>query len=46
VGGLLFAGILTLYVIPAVYSYFSRPYKVKAETKPSVLTIPGTIVPA
>jgi multidrug efflux pump len=27
VGGLLFAGFLTLYVIPAVYSYFARPYK-------------------
>src|SRR6185312_1723099 len=27
VGGLVFAGILTLYVIPAVYSYFSRPFK-------------------
>jgi multidrug efflux pump len=26
VGGLVFAGILTLYVIPSVYSYFSRPY--------------------
>jgi len=26
VGGLVFAGILTLFVIPAVYSYFSRPY--------------------
>jgi len=25
VGGLVFAGILTLYVIPAIYSYFSRP---------------------
>jgi multidrug efflux pump len=24
VGGLVFAGILTLFVIPAVYSYFSR----------------------
>ncbi|GAB3889403.1 efflux RND transporter permease subunit [Spirosoma agri] len=24
VGGLLFAGLLTLYIIPAVYSYFSR----------------------
>jgi multidrug efflux pump len=46
VGGLLFAGILTLYVIPAVYSYFSRPYKAKAESKPGKLTIPGTIVPA
>jgi multidrug efflux pump len=34
VGGLIFAGILTLYVIPAIYSYFSRPYvhKVKKET--------------
>ena len=31
VGGLIFAGILTLYVIPAVYSYFSRPYTRKAE---------------
>lgn len=27
VGGLIFAGILTLYVIPSVYSYFSRPVK-------------------
>lgn len=27
VGGLIFAGILTLYVIPSVYSYFSRPAK-------------------
>ena len=26
VGGLIFAGILTLYVIPSVYSYFSRAY--------------------
>lgn len=27
IGGLIFAGILTLYVIPAIYSYFSRAYK-------------------
>jgi multidrug efflux pump len=27
VGGLLFAGFLTLYIIPAVYSYFSRAHK-------------------
>lgn len=27
VGGLIFAGVLTLYVIPSVYSYFSRPAK-------------------
>lgn len=27
VGGLVFAGILTLFVIPAVYAYFSRPYR-------------------
>jgi multidrug efflux pump len=46
VGGLLFAGILTLYVIPAVSTYFSRLYKAKAESKPGILTIPGTIVPA
>ncbi len=26
VGGLIFAGILTLYVIPSVYSYFSRAF--------------------
>ncbi|MDF2186935.1 efflux RND transporter permease subunit [Paraflavitalea sp. CAU 1676] len=31
VGGLIFAGILTLYVIPSVYSYFSRPAKKPAE---------------
>ncbi|GAB3931661.1 efflux RND transporter permease subunit [Larkinella terrae] len=31
VGGLLFAGLLTLYVIPAVYSYFSRVPKPKQE---------------
>jgi multidrug efflux pump len=37
VGGLVFAGLLTLYVIPAVYSYFSRPYARKAE-EPSVGT--------
>jgi multidrug efflux pump len=31
VGGLIFAGILTLYVIPSVYSYFSRKYVPKPE---------------
>jgi multidrug efflux pump len=31
VGGLIFAGILTLYVIPTVYSYFSRAYVPKPE---------------
>ncbi|WP_298733142.1 efflux RND transporter permease subunit [uncultured Chitinophaga sp.] len=37
VGGLIFAGILTLYVIPSVYSYFSRPAKQKpVEHKPMV----------
>ena len=34
VGGLVFAGLLTLYVIPSVYSYFSRPYAKKAEPHP------------
>ncbi|MBC7923070.1 MAG: efflux RND transporter permease subunit, partial [Ferruginibacter sp.] len=32
VGGLLFAGLLTLYIIPAVYSYFSRVAQPKVET--------------
>jgi multidrug efflux pump len=31
VGGLLFAGLLTLYVIPSIYSYFSRAYKPKSQ---------------
>ncbi len=39
VGGLLFAGILTLYVIPSVYSYFSRPHKKKAAVLPSSTVI-------
>jgi multidrug efflux pump len=30
VGGLLFAGVLTLYVIPSVYSFLSRPHRAKA----------------
>ncbi|MEJ1238977.1 efflux RND transporter permease subunit [Chryseolinea sp. T2] len=34
VGGLIFAGILTLYVIPSVYSYFSRAHVRKAESTP------------
>jgi multidrug efflux pump len=46
VGGLIFAGVLTLFVIPAVYSYFSRPYRIKEETKAAVKTFPGNIVPA
>jgi multidrug efflux pump len=31
VGGLIFAGVLTLYVIPSVYSYFSRVHVAKPE---------------
>jgi multidrug efflux pump len=34
VGGLIFAGVLTLFVIPSVYSYFSRPYHKKVEPTP------------
>lgn len=34
VGGLIFAGLLTLYVIPAVYSYFSRAHVKSSEPKP------------
>lgn len=32
VGGLIFAGVLTLYVIPSVYSYFSRAHVHKTNT--------------
>jgi multidrug efflux pump len=46
VGGLLFAGILTLFVIPVVYSYFSRPYKKKAENKIVINGLQAEPVPA
>jgi multidrug efflux pump len=39
VGGLIFAGVLTLYVIPSVYSYFSRPYA--HAPKPAPLPVTG-----
>lgn len=35
IGGLLFSGFLTLYVIPAVYSYISREHKHKAQEEES-----------
>jgi multidrug efflux pump len=35
VGGLIFAGLLTLYVIPSVYSYFSRAHVQKREEENS-----------
>jgi multidrug efflux pump len=38
VGGLIFAGILTLYVIPSVYSYFSRAH---APAKKQIDTLPN-----
>ncbi len=37
VGGLVFAGVLTLYVIPAIYSYFSRPVRKKQDAAPAQL---------
>src|SRR5688572_4133920 len=46
VGGLVFAGILTLYAIPAVYSYFSRPYRKKAEDQPVINALQEQAVPA
>src|SRR5688572_2284271 len=46
VGGLIFAGILTLYAIPAVYSYFSRPYRKKAEDQPVINALQEQAVPA
>ena len=39
VGGLIFAGVLTLYVIPSIYSYFSRPYA--HAPKPAPLPVTG-----
>ena len=38
VGGLIFAGILTLYVIPSVYSYFSRAHVPKRSEHENPLT--------
>ncbi len=38
VGGLIFAGVLTLYVIPSVYSYFSRSYVPKKEERDNSFT--------
>lgn len=35
VGGILFSLVLTLYVIPAIYSYFSREHKVKKQYNPA-----------
>jgi multidrug efflux pump len=45
VGGLIFAGVLTLYVIPAVYSYLSRPAKQKAgdEGTPHNVAMPSPV---
>jgi multidrug efflux pump len=40
VGGLVFAGLLSLYVIPAVYSYFSRAV---SRTKPDSHTTPDIL---
>ncbi|QHT69965.1 efflux RND transporter permease subunit [Rhodocytophaga rosea] len=41
VGGLLFAGFLTLYVIPAVYSYLARPYKARVVEKATPIQEPA-----
>ncbi|MBS1563373.1 MAG: efflux RND transporter permease subunit, partial [Bacteroidetes bacterium] len=46
VGGLVFAGVLTLYVIPSVYSYFSRPHRARAEEKQVPVTPAPEILPA
>jgi hypothetical protein len=46
VGGLIFAGLLTLYVIPAVYSYFSRPYRKREEAKTIIPVINQETIPA
>ena len=44
VGGLIFAGLLTLYVIPSVYSYFSRAFVPKTEEHEKSLKGPSTEV--
>jgi multidrug efflux pump len=44
VGGLIFAGVLTLYVIPSVYSYFSRAFVPKAEEREKSLEGPSSEV--
>ena len=44
VGGLIFAGLLTLYVIPSVYSYFSRKHVPKKEQHENPLVGPNTEV--
>src|SRR4029077_2600510 len=46
VGGLMFAGVLTLFVIPAVYSYFSRSYRKKSENKIVINELQADIIPA
>jgi multidrug efflux pump len=38
VGGLIFAGVLTLYVIPSIYSYLSRPLRKREEEGKAPLT--------
>lgn len=43
VGGLIFAGVLTLYVIPSVYSYFSRAYKPRHEAEPEHAASPAVV---
>jgi multidrug efflux pump len=44
VGGLIFAGLLTLYVIPSVYSYFSRAFVSKKEGHEKPLEGPSSQV--
>ena len=44
VGGLIFAGLLTLYVIPSVYSYFSRAFVPKTEKHEKPLEGPSSEV--
>ena len=36
VGGTLFSLVLTLFVIPAIYSYWSKEYKVNEDLKASL----------
>jgi multidrug efflux pump len=44
IGGLMFALILTLFVIPSIYSYISRPRKVREEAEEQQQPVPDEVI--